>query len=720
MPLVLDDVGECVDAVLRRVGPRVVLALPLGVGKPNPIANEFYRRAARDPAIDLTIITALSLRKPTARTDLEKRLVGPIVERVFGNYVELEYTHAMRRGDVPPNIRIVEFFLEPGTWLDSEHAQQHYLSSNYTHVMRDVMARGVNVIAHLVAKRTVEGRTELSFGSNADVTGDLLPLVDVARAQGKDCVLIGQVHRQMPFMTGHAMIAPERFDWLVEHERYDYDLFCPPNPPIGTVDHAIGMHVSALVRDGGTLQVGIGELGDSLVYALLLRHQQGDTYTSALRDIGTESAAALIDAEGGRQQFVKGLFASTEMFIDQLLDLYRAGVLRRRVYDSLPVERLLASGEITERIDERVLEALIGAGVAPRLTGDAFRELQTYGVFKREVEFAGGRMRVPDGAWIDADLSNAAARAQMARECLGRELRNGQVLHAGFFLGPRGFYAALRDLGENDRAELGMRGVAYVNQLYGPDQELRTLQRRDARFVNTTMMVTLLGAAVSDALADGRVVSGVGGQYNFVSMAHALPRARSILCVRSTRTSGGQTTSNIVWNYGHTTIPRHLRDVVVTEYGIADLRGRTDSEVIMALLNVADSRFQEELLAKAKAARKVAQDYRIPLGRRANLPQRLEDALARHRAGGFFSEYPFGTDLTAEEIVLARALKLLQARTLTRAGKLRAVLGALLSGKPRQSHHPFLKRMRLDNPATFGERVLQRLVARALSGVDAG
>ena len=720
MPLVLDDVGECVDAVLRRVGPRVVLALPLGVGKPNPIANEFYRRAARDPAIDLTIITALSLRKPTARTDLEKRLVGPIVERVFGNYVELEYTHAMRRGDVPPNIRIVEFFLEPGAWLDSEHAQQHYLSSNYTHVMRDVMARGVNVIAHLVAKRTVEGRTELSFGSNADVTGDLLPLVDVARAQGKDCVLIGQVHRQMPFMTGHAMIAPERFDWLVEHERYDYDLFCPPNPPIGTVDHAIGMHVSALVRDGGTLQVGIGELGDSLVYALLLRHQQGDTYTSALRDIGTESAAALIDAEGGRQPFVKGLFASTEMFIDQLLDLYRAGVLRRRVYDSLPVERLLASGEITERIDERVLEALMGAGVAPRLTSDAFRELQTYGVFKRDVEFAGGRMRAPDGAWIDADLSNAAARAQMARECLGRELRNGQVLHAGFFLGPRGFYAALRDLGENDRAELGMRGVAYVNQLYGPDQELRTLQRRDARFVNTTMMVTLLGAAVSDALADGRVVSGVGGQYNFVSMAHALPRARSILCVRSTRTSGGQTTSNIVWNYGHTTIPRHLRDVVVTEYGIADLRGRTDSEVIMALLNVADSRFQEELLAKAKAARKVAQDYRIPLGRRANLPQRLEGALARHRAGGFFSEYPFGTDLTAEEIVLARALKLLQARTLTRAGKLRAVLGALLSGKPRQSHHPFLKRMRLDNPATFGERVLQRLVARALSGVDAG
>ena len=137
-----------------------------------------------------------------------------------------------------------------------------------------------------------------------------------------------------------------------------------------------------------------------------------------------------------------------------------------------------------------------------------------------------------------------------------------------------------------------MRGVGYVNQLYGADQELRILQRRHSRFVNTTMMVTLLGAAVSDGLEDGRVVSGVGGQYNFVSMAHALPDARSILCVRATRSKGGRVTSNIVWNYGHATIPRHLRDIVVTEYGIADLRGRTDREIVAALLNVADSRFQ--------------------------------------------------------------------------------------------------------------------------------
>lgn len=714
MPITTNDVGECVDAVLRRIGSRVVLALPLGIGKPNHLANEFYRRAARDPSINLTIITALSLRKPSARTDLEKRLLDPLVARVFGNYPELDYAHAMRRGEVPPNIRIIEFFLEPGAYLDSVHAQQNYLSANYTHVIRDVMAHGVNVIAHLVAKRGTNGSMELSFGSNADVTGDLLPLIEEARTRGHDCVLIGQVHGQMPFMTGHATLAPQRFDWIIEDERYDYDLYCPPNLPIGTVDHCIGMHVSSLVRDGGTLQVGIGELGDALVYALLLRHQQSAVYQEALTRISAGSAQKLIESEGGLQPFATGLYASTEMFIDQLLDLYRAGVLRRRVYDSLAIERLLASGALRERFNESVLDALLTVGIGPWLTQPQFAELQTYGVFRRDVEFSKARVRAEGGTWIDADLSDAASRARIAKECLGKELRNGQVLHAGFFLGPRGFYAALRELTESDRQQLGMRGVAYVNQLYGPEQELKILQRRDARFVNTTMMVTLLGAAVSDGLADGRVVSGVGGQYNFVSMAHALPGARSILCVRSTRFSGGKLTSNIVWNYAHVTIPRHLRDIVVTEYGVADLRGKTDQEIVAALLNIADSRFQDELLQQAKTARKIPADYLIPPGFRDNTPARLNRAFAEHRSRGFFSEYPFGTDLTADEIVLSRALKSLQARTTGFAGKLGAIVDAIARGKPLDQHTALLQRLKLDSPATLGERMLQRLVVTAL------
>jgi hypothetical protein len=131
---ILDDVGHCVDAVLRRVGARVVLALPLGIGKPNPLANEFYRRALRDPGIDLTIFTALSLLKPVAHGALERRLLEPLVERVFGSYVEPEYARALKADTLPPNVHVIEFFLTPGAFLDSTHAQRHYLSANYTHV----------------------------------------------------------------------------------------------------------------------------------------------------------------------------------------------------------------------------------------------------------------------------------------------------------------------------------------------------------------------------------------------------------------------------------------------------------------------------------------------------------------------------------------------------------------------------------------------------------
>src|SRR5580658_1859265 len=714
MPEIFADVGQCVDAVLRRVGPRIVLAMPLGIGKPNPLANEFYRRALRDPAIDLTIITALSLLKPVASSALEARLLGPLVERVFGSYVEPHYACALRDDRVPANIRISEFYLAPGAFLKSGHAQRHYLSANYTQVGREVMARGVNVIAHLLARRTVDGEMRLSFGSNPDVSADLLPLIADARRAGRDIVMVGETHAQMPFMDGHAQVDPQQFDFLVDDARYDYDLYSPPNPSLGTSEHAIGLYASSLVRDGGTLQVGIGELGDALVYALLLRHQQNATWKAALAALGAHHHAALIRSEGGEEPFGTGLFANTEMFPDPLLDLYRAGVLRRRVYDCLALERALQAGMISERFDERILEQLLQAGMQAQLDAAQFATLRHYGVFREDVEFSHGRLRGSGGAWIAADLADPASRERLAQECLGRELRNGQVLHAGFFLGPRGFYAALRELPESDRAQFGMRGVAWVNQLYGPDQELRALQRRCARFVNTTMMVTLLGAAVSDTLADGRVVSGVGGQYNFVAMAHALPDARSVVCVRSTRTHRGHTTSNIIWGQGNETLPRHLRDIVVTEYGIAELRGRTDAEVIAALLEVADSRFQPQLLARARAAGKIAAGYRIPDACRNNLPQRLEQALSTHRERGYFSDYPFGTDLTREEIALAGALKFLEARTATPLGRVRTVARALASRGDPRPHAAALERMRLERPRGLSEWLEQRLVVMAL------
>jgi len=717
-PRTFDDVAECVESTLSRVGPRIVLALPLGIGKPNPLANEFYRRAQRDPAIKLKIFTALSLRTPEWHGELERRFVQPLVERIFGNYMPLDYVRDLHAEAVPENVEIVEFFLDPGALLGVAHSQRHYVSTNYTQVARDVAAAGVNVIGQLVAKRSVDGRTEYSLGSNPDVTVDLLELLAPQRRLGRDVVVIGEVSRQMPFMFGAAAVAAETFDFLVDHPRYDYDLFAPPNPRVRTVDYAIGLYAARLVRDGGTLQLGIGELGDAVVYGLQLRHQQNAEFRDILGILqATPRFGDSLNAGGGDLPFESGLYACTEMFVDGFLDLYRSGVLRRRVYDDLRVQRLLNEASIGERVDEGFLAALSGAGFDSPLGAAEFATLQRLGVFRQDCRWTRGHVENSEGLRAAARLDTPAARRELLGNFTGRQLIGGVVLHAGFFLGPRGFYAALRDLPESERGQFSMGGVGFVNQLAGVDQDLKIAQRRGARFINSTMMATALGAAVSDALADGRVVSGVGGQYDFVAMAHSLPDARSILAVRSTREQGAVHSSNIVWNYGHTTIPRHLRDIVITEYGVADLRGRTDQEVVAAMLNITDSRFQDGLRREAQRARKLAPDYRIPEIHRNNSPQALEERFVLARARGLFSDFPFGTDLTREEIALAKALARLKHRSAKGLSKMHAVLSAALSRGTPATLRPYLERMELVAPKTREEWLWQRLLVQELKAL---
>lgn len=713
-PRSFDDVAECVEQTLRRVGPRVVLALPLGIGKPNPLANEFYRRAARDPSLHLKIFTALSLRAPQWHGDLERRFLEPLAKRLFANVEPLDYVRDLHDDRVPANIEIVEFFLDPGALLNVPHSQRHYVSTNYTHVARDVAAQGVNVIAQLVAKRNVEGRAEYSLGSNPDITVDLLRLLAPERNLGRDVVVIGEVNRQMPFMFGPAAVSADTFDYVLDSPRYDFDLFAPPNPALSAVDYAIGLYAANLVRDGGTLQLGIGELGDSVVYGLQLRQQQNAEFREALRThaVGERFGTAL-DAIGGSAPFERGLYACTEMFVDGFLDLYRSGVLRRRVYDDVTLQRLLNRGAIGERIDERFWAALseeIDSPISPA----QFDRLRRLGVLRADCRLMGAEIVNDDGARVPARLDTFEARRELLMNCSARHLSGGTLLHGGFFLGPRGFYAALRDLPESERSQFSMGGVGFINQLDGEDWALRVAQRSQSRFINSTMMVTLLGAAVSDGLADGRVVSGVGGQFNFVAMAHALPDARSILTLRSTRAKDGVVTSNIVWNYGHCTIPRHLRDIIVTEYGVADLRGLCDQDVVAAILNIADSRFQPDLLRAAQAAGKIRRDYRIADRHRHNMPRLLDERFALPRARGLFSDFPFGTDLSREEVVLAKALRQLKEHTRGRPQALATALKASVSLRTPATMRPYLDRMGLLAPETRREWLWQRLLVQEL------
>jgi acyl-CoA hydrolase len=701
---IVEDVEHCVDEVIEAVGKRIRLATPLGLGKPIPLLNAFYRRAQRDPSIDLHILTALTLERPKGKSELERRFLGPFVDRVFGDYPDLAYELDRTAGKLPRNVRVIEFYLYAGKYLGNRDAQRDVISTNYTFVARDLLERGVNVMAQALAKAEIDGEPMYSLSCNPDVSVDLLRAIE-KRGKRRSCIVLGQVNDRLPFMYGDALVKPAMFDAVVDDPKGYHRLFGTPKTAIADDEQLIGLYASTLVRDGGTLQIGIGSIGDALVYALKLRHEHNDVYREVLERLGVlERFGDVIARIGGTAPFEKGLFASTEMLVDGFMHLIEAGIVKRKVYDWEPLQRVLDAGVLDETVSGKLLEALARCSAIPRsLDAGAIDKLKTFGLLKADAAVAPGT------------LVEAIGAAE-----LGDTLRGGALVHAGFFLGPQAFYEWLRALPEERRRQIAMRTIARVNDLSG-EEALHRAQRRDARFINTTMMVTLFGAAISDGLESGEIVSGVGGQYNFVAMAHALEDGRSVLQVRSTRTkAGGAVASNIVHHYGHTTIPRHLRDIVVTDHGIADLRAKTDGEVVEALLAVTDSRFQGELAEQAKRAGKLDAEHELPELHRDNRPESYKAVLESFRERGFFPAYPFGSDLTDEERVLAKALGNLKGKVESMTGKLELLEGALDASAVPSAILPYVERMGLSEPSTLKETLYQRLLIAELRQLGVG
>ena len=175
------DPEAIAEDIIRDVGTNLVVGLPLGLGKANHIVNALYARAAADRAINLTFFSALTLEKPKPENLLERRFIAPVIDRLFGGYPDLAYADALHAGALPPNIQVIEFFFLAGRWLHVPFAQQHYISANYTHASSYLLARGLNVVTQLVAKRVVDGVTRYSLSCNTDTTLDILR----ARAEGR-------------------------------------------------------------------------------------------------------------------------------------------------------------------------------------------------------------------------------------------------------------------------------------------------------------------------------------------------------------------------------------------------------------------------------------------------------------------------------------------------------------------------------------------------------
>jgi hypothetical protein len=614
MPKLFSDPAAIAEHVIRDVGRNLVVGLPLGLGKANHVINALYSRASSDSTISLTLLSALTLEKPRPKNLLERRFIAPVIDRLFGGYPELAYVDALRAGTLPANIRVIEFFFLAGRWLHVPSAQQNYISANYTHASAYLLARGLNVVTQLVAKRVVDGVARFSLSCNTDTTLDILRARSEGRASFK---LIGQVNSELPYMPGDGDLAGEEFSAVLESPATDFPLFAPPSEPISDTKYAIGLHASNLVRDGGTLQIGIGQTGDALAQGLIVRHRDNLQFHQIMKRLSPAKENST--PPGG--PFEHGLYGVSEMLTEAFLALIDAGILTREV--------------------------------------------------------------------------------------------DGVVLHGAFFLGPKSFYRALREMTPSQIARIQMMPVSFTNEIYG-DERAKRRARTDARFINNVMMATLMGAAISDSLENGQVVSGVGGQYNFVAQAFALQGGRSILTVEATRMAGNKMQSNVRWSYGHETIPRHLRDVIVTEYGVADIRGKSDSEVIAAMLQVADSRFQNELARRAKDAGKLPKNFQIAGAYRDNYPERIASALKPAREAGLLPSFPFGSDFTEVEQRLIPALQILdEAQRAPR--RLPALLWHGLTRAPDGADDKCLARLELDRPSTWRERLYRALISGALA-----
>ena len=100
-PPVIAQLEAAVDAVLDAVPGDVVLGIPLAIGKPNLFVNALYRRVKAQPGRRLTIVTALSLERPVDKSHLKRHFLAPLVERVFGDYPDLDYVKDARGAGLP-------------------------------------------------------------------------------------------------------------------------------------------------------------------------------------------------------------------------------------------------------------------------------------------------------------------------------------------------------------------------------------------------------------------------------------------------------------------------------------------------------------------------------------------------------------------------------------------------------------------------------------------
>jgi len=249
--------------------------------------------------------------------------------------------------------------------------------------------------------------------------------------------------------------------------------------------------------------------------------------------------------------------------------------------DVPPYEHIEAPlGDVERRIGENVAQLVddgatlqLGIGAIPSATALALRDKHDLGI----------HTEMFTDAVMDLVECGAITGAR-------KEINRGKIVSA-FLMGSRALYRFVHD---NPMVE--MRPVDYTNDT--------AVIRRFSKMVaiNSAIEVDVTGQVVADSIGS-RFYSGVGGQMDFIRGAALSTQGRAIIALPSTAAKGSvsRIAPMLQEGAGVVTTRAHVR-TVVTEYGVAELHGRTVGERARALIGIAHPDFRDGLLTRARMA----------------------------------------------------------------------------------------------------------------------
>ena len=171
-----------------------------------------------------------------------------------------------------------------------------------------------------------------------------------------------------------------------------------------------------------------------------------------------------------------------------------------------------------------------------------------------------------------------------------KEINRGKIVTA-FMMGTQRLYDFV-----DDNPMVEMRPVDYTNDT----AVIRRLRRMTA--INSAIEIDLTGQVCADSIGH-RLYSGIGGQMDFVRGASLAEDGRAVIALPSTARDGQETRivpflkegAGVVTTRGHV-------QTVVTEWGVAELHGRSVAQRARALIAIAHPDFRDDLTAVAKRA----------------------------------------------------------------------------------------------------------------------